>query len=322
MSVPVKARFGRSTYNLQTLDVSRTGAFVVAPQPPTKGQLVHISVLLPTSAKPVPLQGMVMRSVSGEEARSRSVPAGFGIHFYGLGRTNEEAWNAFFDREFDRYTGRGATQPVPAASPVAALEPGSEGHRQAIEPSHAAEQIGDAVPDDLDEPTDEWLPPEGLALARTTDWYTAPVLYRISPPDIEGIRSFRSDALESGGVTLLGASGALPGTPAVVSVVHPTTRAEFHVPGEVQPSTKGLNAVVVRFLGVTARTKHEYESFAHSGDLPQPFMGDLGPPDVEMVIFESAEETQWDVIVDRKRTVEIEKLLPLQAALDPFGKFK
>jgi hypothetical protein len=307
ISLPVKARFGRTTCNLQTLDISRSGAFIVAPRPPARGQLVHISVILPTASKPLPLQGMVMRSVSGETARDRTVPAGFGIQFYGLGRASEDAWSSFFFKELERTTGRHVAFSDDASLPQPSLDMVRAG------------ETGDDVRD-LDEPTAQWTPPDEQALSLTTSELSTPVLYRIAPPDIKGVHAFRTDALESGGVTLLGTSGATPGTPAVVSVVHPVTRVEFHVPGEVQPSTRGLDVIVVRFLGVTDRTKVEFEAFAQAGDIHPAATGNLGPPEVEMVIFESAEESQWDVVVDRRKTVLIDKMLPLQAALDPFAR--
>lgn len=116
MSVPVKARFGGTTHNLMTLNVSVDGAFIVTPQPPERGQLVQLTFILATSPKPVLLQGMVVRTVSGDEARRQTTPAGMGIQYYGLGQTSESAWQDFFHQVLEQYVNEGGAlfTPVPS----------------------------------------------------------------------------------------------------------------------------------------------------------------------------------------------------------------
>lgn len=120
MSVPVKARFGGTTHNLMTLNVSVDGAFIVTPQPPERGQLVQLTFILETSPKSVLLQGMVVRTVSGDEARIQTTPAGMGIKYYGLGRVAQTAWQDFFHQALEQYLSEGGVvfTPVPTkASP-------------------------------------------------------------------------------------------------------------------------------------------------------------------------------------------------------------
>lgn len=320
VSVPVKARFGRSTYNLQTLDVSPNGAFVVSPKVPAKGQLVHLSVILQTAKKPVALQGMVMLTISGDEARERAIPAGFSLQFYGLGHENLKAWTLFFEDQFKKHLDRGGIvhPPTPALEKKRASELGQAG---------AHEKGGETTDefDPLEDTTDEWAPPDEIIddpPRKSSHSIPPPMLYRVSPPDVDELHRLTINALESGGVTLVGAMGAQPGTPAVVSIIHPESKAEFHVPGEVQPSSAHPGNVSVKFLGVTERTKGEFDRFMKKGEPPPAIGRDLGPPEVEMVIFERPEETQWDLVLDHHNTVQVDKLMPLQRALDPFDRAK
>jgi hypothetical protein len=147
------------------------------------------------------------------------------------------------------------------------------------------------------------------------------VLYRISPPDLQGLIRFRQEALERGGVAVAGIGRREPGSLAVVSVVHPVSKAEFHVPGEVHPSKPRQSLVPIKFFGVTSRTKQEFESFIASGG--RPVGGGVVEASVvagnpEMVLFESADEAQRDLAQSSKGAVLLGVMLPLDAALDPF----
>lgn len=320
ISLPVKARFGRTKLALQTLDVSHNGAFIVSPQPPSKGQLVHIAVILPTEKKPLTLQGMVMRVVSGEEARESFIPAGFAMEFYGLGRTSQTAWIEYVEGKLRQQLDRGGISHPPTPS-LDKRERDDRAPNKNGEPNAERTSTWDQVKDD---PTGEWVRPSKEALvsfAPTPPPGVSPIVYyRVCPPTPEGVRGFRRSALEAGGVTLMGTAAAPPGTPAVVAVVHPVTHAEFHVPGEILPSRSGPKSVSVKFNGITDWTKTEFERFARQGRPPTAISGELAPPGKEMVIFESSEEAQWDVVMDHQRAVLVESLMPLQTALDPFRK--
>lgn len=297
-----------------TLNVSVDGAFVVTSEPPAPGHLVHLSVILPQMKEAIPLQGMVMRSVSGEEARELTKPAGVGIHFYGLGERVRRVWEDFFHQAIQNHVEGGG------------LLDTTSGMFDAAPPLNPTEEDDDF----FDEPTGKWRP----AQPRSTPSYLSatepiqhprrweqPVLYQVCPTDTQGLLGFRDQALASGGVMITGAAPRLVGSPAVVAVVHPKSRAEFHIPGEVQAAPPSERLVPVRFLSVTPRTIAEFEAFVDSACCPSGEEGEAhGPADKEMVLFEDADEAQWDLVVDETAdAISVDNVLPLQTALNPFG---
>lgn len=368
MSLAVKVRVGDAVHNLVTLNVSVDGAFVVMPDPPGRGQLVHLTFILPTSREPVVVQGMVVRTVRGEAAREHMIPAGMGIQYYGLGASSRAAWEDFFHSALEQHIARGGelhppippvrhelSQPTPVplrAKPAAqAPEPATPIFENDAEWKAAAEAEATAAPVApkraapaqaamvVRQPAalaprpsgrrgwpgrDDLLVEVSLApvsQAHQTEAAYQPVLYRISPPDIQGLIRFRQEALERGGVAVAGIGRREPGSLAVVSVVHPLTKAEFHVPGEVHRSKPRQSLVPIKFFGVTSRTKQEFESFIESGGRPASPAGQDAPvvaDSREMVLFESADEAQRDLAQSSKGAVLLGVMLPLEAALDPF----
>ena len=329
MSLSIRARFGRTLQTLTTLDIARNGLFVVTDKPPARGQLVHVNVLLPSGDGPLPLRGMVLHTVTGEDAADRGVPAGMGIQFYGLGQAARERWIGFFEAAREDFLAAGgvAHPPTPAAAPAARSDRGSEDDAEAtaeVRQPLLREDADDALDvrktsPVLGRPPSGSLATTGAVLAPDGAWEELGH-FRLCPPDVAATLRFRHDALDSGGVVLVGAGSRAPGSPAVVSVVHPMTSAEFHVPGEVEAGGEDKNSIVIRFLGVTERTKEEFEHFATEGLTPA-VRGNLAPGAApELSIFWSAEEAQWDVVTDPGGTVVVERLLPLEAAINPFAR--
>jgi hypothetical protein len=247
------------------------------------------------------------------------------MDFYGLGRSSEDAWTCFVEKLLQNRLGndhphRSSTGLIDDMPPAESLTSDSD---KARKQGSVDEHTWDTYEDD---PTSEWIPPDIdslISLSPTPPRKFSPVLYRVCPPTVQAVQSFGAVALEAGGVILSGAMITPSGAPAVVAVVHPKTLTEFHVPGEVQPSPQEKNGVTVKFIGVTERTKQAFDRFALGGNPPtETTAGVLGPSVDEMVIFESQEEAQWDLVIDRQRAVLVEKLLPFQSALDPFGKLR
>lgn len=365
MTLPVKVRVGDLVHSLVTLNVSVDGAFVVMPDPPGRGQLVHLTFILPTSREPVVVQGMVVRTVRGEAAREHTTPAGMGIQYYGLGDSSRSAWEDFFHSALEQHIAQGGalhppipavrhelSQPTPVPMKVAKkpeeAKPTFETDAgwQEVEDAEATTPVVEPHPEDqgqssmvVREPEQAEASPRRqkawsgrddllvevsltpVSQAHQTEAAYQPVLYRISPPDLQGLVRFRQEALERGGVAVAGIGRREPGSLAVVSIVHPLTKAEFHVPGEVHQSKPRQSLVPIKFFGVTSRTKQEFESFIESGGRPAAGGGPgapVVPADREMVLFESADEAQRDLAQSSKGAVLLGVMLPLDAALDPF----
>lgn len=104
------------------------------------------------------------------------------------------------------------------------------------------------------------------------------VVYRMALPTIEALQGFANTALVSNGVFVRTAQIRPPGTPAVVCVVHPMSGDEFHLPGEIVPTSPARPGVAVEFHGVTDLTVSEFRYFIALG-IPEDDVG--GAPAAE-----------------------------------------
>jgi hypothetical protein len=204
----------------------------------------------------------------------------------------------------------GAIQRAPVDSALSPVE-GSAVARPLVDPSTSPA------------PSISWAPRDQMLVevslgpvsgAHASNVQPQPVLYRIRPNDVVGLKRLKQLALERGGIVVAGTGYRSAGSLAVVSIVHPSTLAEFHVPGEVQASVPEQMLTPIRFIGVTDRTKIEFDRFAESGNRPaRPPDTSIVPADREMVLFYTAEEAQRDLAADRKGAVLIGVTLPWQA---------
>lgn len=108
-----------------------------------------------------------------------------------------------------------------------------------------------------------------LALARPYNLAppdpTVHVVYRMVLPSVHALAGFADSALGSGGVFVRTRDLRPAGTPAVVVVVHPLSRDEFHLPGEVVHVGAAQRGVGVKFIGLTDRTASEFRQFIGLG---------------------------------------------------------
>jgi hypothetical protein len=90
-------------------------------------------------------------------------------------------------------------------------------------------------------------------------------VYRLELPTIAALEQFCQLALGSGGVFVRTADLRLGGTPAVVCVVHPQSRDEFHIPGVIVMARHDRRGVTIKFAGVTSETIREFRLFIAQG---------------------------------------------------------
>jgi hypothetical protein len=290
MNLSVRARFGTQVFPLTTTDMAADGMFLVSPMPPRLHELVHLTVMLPDVGE-LQVRAMVVHVVTGEMACDRRSPAGVGVQFYGLGKTVRSLWEAFY-LQSGGVLARGWTpDPTGERSPAPA-GPGPE--RPSGEPVRPrSPEGGGGAPG---------RPAEAGAMGPPL------LLFRIRPSDIEGVRMFRDTALESGGLTLVGAPPPPKEALVVVAIVHPLTRAEFHVPGRVVRRGAGRTSPAVRFIGVTERTKADFDFFARHGAPRPSAAADHGERDSSLT--ESFEETQQDLSPTDEQAHVVDEVAP------------
>lgn len=250
---------------MTTLDISKSSLFVVTDRPAEPGQLVRIAVILP-GASELSLRGMVFRAVEGDRSRRQGIPAGMGIRFYGLGHASRAQWEAFYE---ERLAEAPPAPPVPTPS----SESLSLTSQEFFLEEEAIEVRGG------------WHP-----LDRGTPFLRSqPTLYRLAPDDVEALEIFGREALGSGGAVLTGHARPAAGSPVVASVVHPVTKAEFHVPGVVLDVRDDDDGVAVLFLGLSTKAKEDFTRFAKAGEVPA-MSGAKESPRDDMALYESPDE--------------------------------
>lgn len=90
-------------------------------------------------------------------------------------------------------------------------------------------------------------------------------VYRLELPSVAALEQFSQLALGSGGVFVRTDDLRPGGSPAIVCVVHPTSRDEFHIPGTIVQARRDRAGVSIRFAGVTADTYRAFREFVALG---------------------------------------------------------
>jgi hypothetical protein len=281
-----------------TTDIAADGLFVVTDRPPELHHLVHLTLVLPPDSEELTIRGMIVHVVTGEQAWRKQMAAGVGVQFYGLGRRTRDRWQKFYEATA---LASGMTPATDAEAPPPAPPEVKPTRSVPPEPAPPKEEASRPVPPEpappeaiVQDPKVQIEPVRPTAVTTQPPPDTPPlVLYRVCPKDVAGVWRFRENALESGSLALVGVRPKHGSIIAVVAVVHPLTGCEFHVPARVVPTATYRRVVGVRFLGVTERTKKEFESFAKKG-APPPKMTVPGSQKREISLYESFEDAQQD----------------------------
>jgi Tfp pilus assembly protein PilZ len=102
-----------------TSDVSRGGVFIKTDVPKSKRQLLRIQLDLGDKKAPIEVHGMVVHTVSPEEATERGEAPGLGIEFIAFGGEPRQRWEDYIRQ----LPGQPRTSPFPPVSaPVAVPE--------------------------------------------------------------------------------------------------------------------------------------------------------------------------------------------------------
>lgn len=99
------------------------------------------------------------------------------------------------------------------------------------------------------------------------------VVYRLELPTVSALEEFSHVAFGSGGVAVRTPSIRPAGTPAIVCVVHPVSRHEFHIPGSIVATRSDRLGVSIRFARVTAKTFRDFRRFIAIGRQRQGRLG-------------------------------------------------
>lgn len=92
LTVQVIGAKSRVTYH--TADVSRVGLFIHTDTPRPERQLVRLRIEL-GGGEPLEAHGMVVRSITSEEASRDGASPGMGIEFYGFGGEPQRRWESY-----------------------------------------------------------------------------------------------------------------------------------------------------------------------------------------------------------------------------------
>ncbi len=94
-SIQVALRVGKRRLSLVTGDVSHGGLSVMTEEDLPLRELVRVELLLPSDGRPFAAMGML---VHRQPPVAGTPSSGQGVQFYGLGRDEQQRWDAFLDR--------------------------------------------------------------------------------------------------------------------------------------------------------------------------------------------------------------------------------
>jgi len=275
-------------------EIGLRGAYVAIPRPRPRRQLLTLTLALPEGGE-MDVHCMVVRAVTADEARVRGIPPGMAVQFYGLSKQAGEQWEKIFFRVLTGRCPRTSPEPKPGDPSELAPKPPSlvivpeeeDPFREDAElpprapsrpsGSHDSAEwgswfdyfLGEAASrepgtDEAGSSEEPAPAPVGDASERAEapDAVVGPVLYRFALPSVPALRAFAGNALSARGIFVRTDDARPPGTPAVVSVVHPDSGDELHLPGEVVEVSTERQGVAVAFDGITARTISDVLAFA------------------------------------------------------------
>lgn len=309
----ITTKLGGLTKTFYSNDVGPEGVFLTMNKPPNPHHLVHMTMTLPPEGEKIRLRGLVVRTISQIEAVTRGLVPGVGVHIYGSGEKTRRIWYQFIEQAHRELEDTYKTY-TPIPTPVS---PDEEETSSGLSTGPLTPPAGHVwtplpsglltpLPENVNAPTKKRLltptPAElALGVSRMLEQsrhmlFHPPRLFHITPPTIAEMARFHTDALSVEGIVL---TTRRPQTAAdelaVVSVAHPVTGAEFHVPGRVISRSKAFHqSTVIQFLGVTKLTTANFEVFMASGTPPVMESTPENAVD-EKVIYEDAHETQGDM---------------------------
>ncbi|MCP3896189.1 MAG: PilZ domain-containing protein, partial [Bacteroides sp.] len=270
ISLPTHATVGGTRYTMQTMDVGSEGVFVVTDRVPSTQKSIVLTMILPPTFEKAYLTGIVVRTVTPKEATMQRVPAGIGIRFDRM----HEQWSSFlvWAAEQQNLDAKLAADPVflpkneRAVVPLIREEKATDRHEtetrspvEEIKIENVKEQqiaSSSAMLTRKRHDTDQEI------ITQLAQLSEAPIVYRLRPPTLMALRMFRAEALDLGGVVLIGVQPVNTVRAAIIVIVHPGTGKEFRLLGKVEPSNKSAKGVAVKFVGLTERIRQQFEQFA------------------------------------------------------------
>lgn len=95
IELPVRLIGTRGEADFLTKDISRGGLFIKTDSPRPHRQLLRIKIELESQLEPIEVHGMVVHSVSPDEAAENNGQPGMGVEFIAFGGAPRERWETF-----------------------------------------------------------------------------------------------------------------------------------------------------------------------------------------------------------------------------------
>ncbi|MDX9723476.1 MAG: PilZ domain-containing protein [Myxococcota bacterium] len=97
VEIPVIVTDGAKTSRFLALDVSRKGMFIKSDAPSPMRRILRLSLPMPDGSADLQVLALVVHRVSVEQALTRGVAPGMGVHLYGVGPVAKQRWEAYLE---------------------------------------------------------------------------------------------------------------------------------------------------------------------------------------------------------------------------------
>lgn len=266
--LPVVVNTAHGVFRTKTVNASSLGVVVFADQPPSLGSYAELEVALP-DGRIVSATAVVTRLVKELADNSGGKGRGVAFDFYLFDARGQETWNALIDRVSRNAALKQAVQEestdhsvrVGPAKTSGAPEISVRRSRDALPPAPAP----------VSAPAPVIAPPRSSAPAPRPSLSDADDLptFLIKPRDVDRLRAFMRSELSSGRVRIETPVLKPVGTKVELVVVHPSTNAEWTMPGEVTLASetgRGRGPMLeIAVLGLTEEEHNRFRAFVQHG---------------------------------------------------------
>lgn len=252
--LPVVVNTAHGVFKTKTVNASLLGVVVFADQPPTLGAYAELEIALP-DGRVVSATAVVTRGVKELQDGAGTKGRAVAFDFYLFDARGKEAWSALIEKlgrssSLKQLTAEESTDQSIRIAPTGA-EPAAAG-RRSREPLASKPALVPSTP----------LKP---SISESDDLPT----FLIKPRDVERLRGFMRSELSAGRVRIETPVLKPVGTRVELVVVHPSTNAEWSMPGEVTLASetgRGRGPMLeIAVLGLTEEEHNRFRGFVQHG---------------------------------------------------------
>lgn len=261
--LPVVVNTAHGVFKTKTVNASSLGVVVFADQPPSLGAYAELELALP-DGRVVSATAVVTRTIKELEDGAGTKGRAVAFDFYLFDARGQETWNALIDK-LSRSVA--LKQAVLEESTDHSIRVGPA--RSSAEPEINVRRPRESVPSaPASAPVPSTPVPSPAPRPSNVELEDLPT-FLIKPRDVERLRAFMRSELSAGRVRIETPVLKPIGTKVELVVVHPSTNAEWSMPGEITLASetgRGRGPMLeIAVLGLTEEEHNRFRGFVQHG---------------------------------------------------------